>query len=307
MKRFRNILVVVPQGVDAAGTVQAAARLAADNDARLTLFDAVPRVGARRLRKASYVAADLQRIVEQGRAAELADLGSGIDAEVVVTTGTPFLEVIRRAVAYEHDLVMTPPDQPPGSRGLSRASMTMHLLRKCPVPVWVYRSASDGAGDVLAAVGPFDEGVPSQLDRKIVELGSSLAARQGGRFHLVHAWSLQGESLLRGGRFGLPAGEVDRLVEEAMLDAETGVDKLLADTGVMEQDVAIHLTKGDAAVAIGETAARLSPAVVVMGTLVRSGIAGLLIGNTAEIALGSLNASVLAVKPNGFATPVSLE
>ena len=38
----------------------------------------------------------------------------------------------------------------------------------------------------------------------------------------------------------------------------------------------------------------------------RSGIAGLLIGSSAENVLGSLQASILAVKPVGFRTPVSL-
>jgi nucleotide-binding universal stress UspA family protein len=174
------------------------------------------------------------------------------------------------------------------------------------VPVWVYRSETQGSGDVLAAVGPLEDGAPSALDRKIVELGSSLAARQGGRFHLVHAWSLPGESLLRNGRFALPPGEVDQMVEGAMLDSKTGIDRLLADTGVTAEHVTIHLTRGDAAAVIGELAAELRPSVVVMGTLARSGIAGLLIGNTAEVVLGSLDTGVLAVKPNGFVSPVSV-
>jgi nucleotide-binding universal stress UspA family protein len=43
---------------------------------------------------------------------------------------------------------------------------------------------------------------------------------------------------------------------------------------------------------------------VVMGTVSRVGISGLLIGNTAERVLSSINASVLTVKPDGFKTPV---
>jgi nucleotide-binding universal stress UspA family protein len=46
---------------------------------------------------------------------------------------------------------------------------------------------------------------------------------------------------------------------------------------------------------------------VVMGTVARSGIAGLLIGNTAERVLSKLPCSVLAVKPDGFVCPVSLD
>jgi universal stress protein E len=44
--------------------------------------------------------------------------------------------------------------------------------------------------------------------------------------------------------------------------------------------------------------------VVVMGTASRSGIAGFLMGNTAEWILKTLRCSVLAVKPEGFRSPV---
>lgn len=44
-----------------------------------------------------------------------------------------------------------------------------------------------------------------------------------------------------------------------------------------------------------------------MGTFARIGIAGFFIGNTAEAILEQLQCSVLAVKPPGFVSPVSLE
>lgn len=46
---------------------------------------------------------------------------------------------------------------------------------------------------------------------------------------------------------------------------------------------------------------------VIMGTVARSGIAGLLVGNTAERVLRKLPCSVLAVKPDGFVSPVRLD
>ena len=46
---------------------------------------------------------------------------------------------------------------------------------------------------------------------------------------------------------------------------------------------------------------------VVMGTVARRGIPGLLIGNTAERILRKLPCSVLAVKPDGFVSPVGLD
>jgi nucleotide-binding universal stress UspA family protein len=43
---------------------------------------------------------------------------------------------------------------------------------------------------------------------------------------------------------------------------------------------------------------------VVMGTVARAGIAGMLVGNTAERMLKRLSCAVLALKPAGFASPV---
>jgi nucleotide-binding universal stress UspA family protein len=44
-----------------------------------------------------------------------------------------------------------------------------------------------------------------------------------------------------------------------------------------------------------------------MGTVARTGINGLLMGNTAEMILTQIDCSVLAVKPQGFVSPVTLE
>ena len=43
-----------------------------------------------------------------------------------------------------------------------------------------------------------------------------------------------------------------------------------------------------------------------MGTVGRTGVAGLVVGNTAETILEQLQCSILALKPPGFVSPVSL-
>jgi hypothetical protein len=44
-----------------------------------------------------------------------------------------------------------------------------------------------------------------------------------------------------------------------------------------------------------------------MGTIGRSGVPGLLIGNTAERMLSAVDCSILALKPEGFVSPVAGE
>ena len=43
-----------------------------------------------------------------------------------------------------------------------------------------------------------------------------------------------------------------------------------------------------------------------MGTLARAGLKGVFVGNTAESVLGSIEVPVLAMKPPGFETPVTI-
>lgn len=51
----------------------------------------------------------------------------------------------------------------------------------------------------------------------------------------------------------------------------------------------------------------LNGAILVMGTVGRTGIPGLVIGNTAEAILNQVHCSILAVKPPDFVSPVSEE
>ncbi len=309
MKRFHSILVVTPHDVSPTEAIATADRLATMNGGRLHIFDTTPPLRASRSGFIGrYRASDIEDMVASARRSELEQAVADCRApvEVEVGSGPLFIEAIKRVLRDGHDLLLVAPDQEAGSHGLSRASTTMHLLRKCPVPVWVHRSDLEERHDVMAAVGPFAGGEATDLDRLILQLGSSMAERRGGRLHVVHAWGVPGESFLRSGRAKLPRSEVDELLNEERTLAQLEVEKLLVDTGLYNDQVSVHLEPGNPADAITEATARLRPDVVVMGTLARSGIAGLLIGNTAENVLSAIDASVLTVKPADFVTPVTI-
>ncbi|MGB5844849.1 MAG: universal stress protein, partial [Anaerolineales bacterium] len=69
----------------------------------------------------------------------------------------------------------------------------------------------------------------------------------------------------------------------------------------------VYMLKGEAGNLIPALAAAKEIEIIVMGTVSRTGIAGLLIGNTAEKVLRQVDCSVLTVKPEGFITPVKLD
>ena len=69
----------------------------------------------------------------------------------------------------------------------------------------------------------------------------------------------------------------------------------------------VHLVKGFARDMIPKTAKEQDIDLIIMGTVGRTGIPGFIMGNTAETVLNRINCSVLAIKPEGFVTPVRVE
>lgn len=86
----------------------------------------------------------------------------------------------------------------------------------------------------------------------LLELSSSLAALRGGTLHIVHAWRLVGESLLRRGRHRPPAAEVDAMVAEAFRTAERDLKKLMASAPDTDVPIKRHLVNGEAGTVVPE-------------------------------------------------------
>jgi len=86
------------------------------------------------------------------------------------------------------------------------------------------------------------------------------------------------------------------------------IDSLLAAAKLDSISVYKHLPRSeDVSKAIVSLAKNKNIDLLVMGTVCRTGVAGLIIGNTAEKVLNKVDCSVLTVKPEGFVTPVTLE
>lgn len=186
-------------------------------------------------------------------------------------------------------------------------SSDQHILRKCPCPVWLDRPAAPlPYRTILAAVNPMEED-GAGCARLVMDLSTSLARRERAELAVVHAWRLQGESVLRSGRAGLRPDELESLLEETRREHATSLDALLEPYGLTSRAPEVHFLKGDPAVIIRELRDELRAELIVMGTLGRAGISGFFIGNTAEEVLQTTPASILAVKPRGFVSPVTLE
>jgi universal stress protein E len=142
-----------------------------------------------------------------------------------------------------------------------------------------------------------------------MELAGSLALTDSAVLHLVHAWEAFAERAMLS-RGDISRDSIDAHVEKQYLLHQKELyqlgDALRNRIGLEAYDrlsPRFHLPRGQAKKIIADLAAELQADIVVMGTVARTGISGLIIGNTAETILDQLECSVLAIKPPGFSTP----
>jgi nucleotide-binding universal stress UspA family protein len=222
--------------------------------------------------------------------------------------GMPFVEIIREVLRNEHDLVMVTAEGWGVLREKLFGSTTMHLMRKCPCPVWVIKpSPSEWHTRILAAVdpNPLDE-ERHALNIKIMDLATSLARRQQSELVVVHTWTFPVEGALRSAQ-SVRSSEVERWVRDTRDKHRRWLAGLLQPHALEDLKHQVYMLKGEAGRLIPELAVEKEVELIVMGTVSRTGVAGLFIGNTAEKILRRVDCSVLAVKPDEFITPVRLD
>jgi len=322
MKRFKNILLVADEGSALQGTaLHRAVSLAEHNQADLTIIHTLNFPGDSGLSE-DPVYVRLKNALLQERKEQLGKVlptdMAGLNVQTRVIEGRVFLKVIREVLQNGYDLVIKGAEKSSNLRDRIFGSTDMHLLRKCPCPVWIIKPTEKKQyRRILAAVdvghGKNDDQVNS-LNRQILELASSLAIAEFSEFHVVHTWTAWGESLLNTPRFNFTGDrEMADWVEQQRVADETKVQGLMKElTATLSQETIgylkpqIHIIKGEAHKVIPNLALEKKMDLVVMGTVGRTGIPGLIMGNTAESILNNIGCSVLAVKPPGFVSPVTL-
>ena len=310
MKRFKKILYILDEvSLNRQGSADKVAELARLNDARVTVLI------AEQTKFFDDLSNKITGRYEELRQAALAHHCERLDGflaherwqDIQVTPdyseADDFIAIIRKVISETYDLVIKESTLEQGIDQLS-----MRLVRKCPCPVWVMKYDSSDFKRILAAVDIGEDYPETEaLNKKIVELTHSLAQREGGEAHYLHTWRLEYEVMLRGPRFKVSPEEIFEMKKELFNERQTKLGALLRDNHITHEERQVHLREGVSSEVIQLAINELDIDVVVMGSVGRSGIPGLLIGNKAEKLLNSINCTVLTVKPDGFKTPVTLD
>lgn len=319
MNRFNKILYLLDDNInELSPSLLRAVALAKNNQAELTLlyvrqkltlpvYSRDAGIDGEKLEK--NILAHEQTKIEQ----LIKSLDKNVNAKAELRVGKKYVESIRAVLADNFDLVIKKADS---ISWLDRfiGSDDMHLLRKCPCPVWLMKKDEKPDYDSIMAAVDFDtdgnDSVNDELSETIMNLASSVALLYSASLHVVNAYDVPDagfislwvddpekvERELFASEHSLRQHKMDMLFSRLQHRLDEKSYKYLSPSCL--------LVKGIPGQEIPKVANRINADLVVMGTVARTGIAGVVIGNTAENVLSQLNCSVLAIKPKGFISPV---
>jgi nucleotide-binding universal stress UspA family protein len=306
MEAFKSILVDIDAAVPAHPALERAVRLARRCGATLTIVDVMNVPAEAR----HYLPAAMRDGLVGRRREQLQQVAraiSGVPVDSKLLDGRPATMLIREVLRSGHDLLMRSHARDMVARPAKPyGAVDMELFRKCPCPVLVVGPGAPPSRPTIvgAVYASAEDAVEQALNAKIVELTLRMARLEQGSPMLLQAWEPYAAELVRS-----HASDDDFVgyVEAAGQRATEDLARLTASFGDRLSGVQATLRKGAPEDVIPQVVVAEGVDLVVIGTVARSGLAGVLIGNTAERVLRNLPCSVLAVKPDGFQSPVRLE
>jgi nucleotide-binding universal stress UspA family protein len=312
MRNFNNILYASTGiGDDIEGLKQALS-LARNNNAALKFLLVYPELPpsqeAYRDKFREFMTEQVKIAVQAARASLNLDAGDApVRVEMESSDTPPAITFIRHVLRENHDLLIKETEPKEDGKGFMAIDMT--LLRKCPCPVWLARPISRPRGEMRVAVAINPENrdqTEHDLSLRLLELSRSLADSCSGELDILSCWDFEFERYLRRGtRANLPDAGIQGAVDYAQSTHSLGLNALIQESGI-EGIFHVHRLRGRAEERIPAFVRGRGVDILVMGSVARTGIVGFIMGNTAENVMGELDCALVALKPNGFVSPVKV-
>jgi universal stress protein E len=232
------------------------------------------------------------------------ELKTSINIECqVVWHNRPFEAIIEQVIEHNYDIVIKGTHQHDKLKSVVFTPTDWHILRKCPCPVLLVKEHEwPENGNIIAALNVgSDEEEHHSLNVKITEEAKQLASLIQGNVHLVNSFP------------GTPVNIAIEIPEFNSAEYNNTMLKHHQQAMISHAEqfninvVNTHVEEGLPETVIEQVAEQVDAELVILGTVGRTGISAALIGNTAEHVIDQLNCDVLALKPDGYVSPLQQE
>lgn len=183
-------------------------------------------------------------------------------------------------------------------------ALDMNLIRKSPCPIWIVKGKHQADESPMKLAVAIDASLNTEesykLAVRLLRCADSIAKRFSVPIEIVSCWSSVVELAQNEPFVNISAQEIEndrRTTQETQLKALT---ELIAKSDIQSEHV-ICQRNGDPDKEIPAYTLEAQVSLLVMGTLSRRGIAGMLVGNTAENVIATLDNSILVWPAKHFA------
>jgi len=307
MKNIKRILLAL-DGIDQQDALIASVvAFTKKTDVQVTLLSVLDRPPSKL--EVGIEPLELKKLMTEDRLEQLENVASelrkhAVQVTVKVSHGKRYIEIIRESLSSDYDLIMKPAGSESRIKSVFFGSTDMQLFHLCPCPVWAFKPTHRAQlNKIMIAVDllPSDK-EKSALADKVLQWGNYIAGLANAELHVIHTWEMFGEGTLRSR--SVLANTVDKLVEDEKQRHKKWLEDAFTRNGLLPEQVHLHFHKGEAKALIPSIVNDYQIDLLVMGTVGRIGIPGFFVGNTADSVLRQVNCSVLAIKPDGFISPV---
>jgi nucleotide-binding universal stress UspA family protein len=224
MNKIQNVLLYYNE--EFGRIAETVCRIVGKNQARLTILDVFDNFDQYlELLPPSSSIEELKTVVTAERKHEILghvekypDISDRID--ISFRFGNPVVETIKAAVSGEYDLVIKAASGKKTLKERLFGDVALKLLRKCPMPVLIVSPSGRGTFEnILVPVDPErpdpsaeEDGRSIPLTRQLVQTALFMTRLQNSRLHILHCWSLPGETLLSGGRSRMDSRKLQQML-----------------------------------------------------------------------------------------------
>ncbi|MDR8523872.1 universal stress protein UspE [Shewanella fidelis] len=307
MMDYQKLLVVVDPTTDKQAALARAVELASESQAQITVFLSIFDFS---YEMTSILSGQEREAMREGvinqRKAWLEDIvkpyakdGVVINLEVV-WHNRPFESIIKYAIDNQFDLIVKGTHEHDKLKSVIFTPTDWHLMRKAPIPVLLVKEHDwPVAGKIVCAVNVSAEDEANEsLNGKIVAHALKLAKQFDAQVHLVNGYPGTPVNLA----IELPDFDSHTYSETIRLQHEERINYLANAYGIPVENC--HVKEGLPEDVIPDLAMQLDAELVILGTIGRTGLSAALIGNTAEHVIDSINCDLLAIKPDGYKSPL---
>ncbi|NQY63785.1 MAG: universal stress protein UspE [Alteromonadaceae bacterium] len=307
MEKHQKILVVIDPNTEHQKALDRAITLAKHTKANITAFLTIFDFSYEMTTMLSSDEREVMRkSVVNDRKNWLNDLFHNIDHEdinidcKVVWHNRPFEPIIEEVIEQKYDIVIKSTHQHDKLKSVIFTPTDWHILRKCPCPVLLVKDHEwPENGNILAAINAGnDDSEHHSLNKQITEEAINLSKIINANVHLVNSYPGTPVNIA----IEIPEFNSAEYNETMLQHHQDAMFKHASEFDIDPEHT--HIKEGLPEDVIEQLSKDLDAELVILGTIGRSGLSAVFIGNTAEHVIDRLNCDVLALKPEGYISPL---